>query len=116
MGTAAVAITAITTPPLSLQGVHNQIVISESGYFEAEYGQALILSVAGYIASGAVDLFLIGPDGEDGYFRITSRSAVDDINPVDTSLEAPLTEGLWQFNAFGIFRGDSASIAVTIAP
>ena len=86
---------------IDLQNRASQRNISESGSFRAASGQTLTLDITSNITGGSVDLFLFNPAGVEQRITIWGN---------DTTKEIPLTEGVWQFNAFGIFRGGSISI------
>lgn len=74
----------------------NQTNIAESGSFEADHNQALILTVTSDIKDGTVDFFLFGPDGKEQRMIIGST---------DITKEIPLEKGTWRYNCSGIFKG-----------
>lgn len=80
--------------------------ISESGSFQAEDNQTLILNITSDIKGGTVDLFLFDPNGKEQ--RITIGSA-------DLAKEIALEKGIWQYNCSGIFQnGGNIKIVGTI--
>lgn len=81
--------------------------VSESGFFAAESGQVLTLEITSTIRGGLVDLFLFAPDGTEHRFTIgTADGAIREVE---------LTEGIWAYNVFGIFRnGGNISITGTL--
>lgn len=74
----------------------NQTNIAESGSFQAEKGQTLVLNIASDIQGGTVDLFLFDPDGNQQ--RVTIGSS-------GFTREIALKEGIWQYNCSGAFQG-----------
>lgn len=68
--------------------------IAESGSFQAEDGQTLILTVTSDTKGGEVNLFLFDPDGKEQ--RIT-------IGAANISKEIALKKGIWQYNCSGLF-------------
>ncbi|MCI8889647.1 MAG: hypothetical protein HFG70_16480 [Hungatella sp.] len=84
----------------------NQRNIAESGSFQAEREQILVISVTSDLKGGAVDLFLFDPSGKEQ--RITIGSS-------DMTKEIPLEKGTWQYNCSGMFKeGGNVRIVGTI--
>lgn len=80
--------------------------IAESGSFQAEDNQTLILNITSDIKGGTVDLFLFNPNGKEQ--RIT-------IGSTNLTKEIPLEKGKWQYNCSGIFQdGGNIKIVGTI--
>lgn len=80
--------------------------IAESGSFQAEDNQTLILNITSDIKGGTVDLFLFNPNGKEQ--RIT-------IGSTNWTKEIPLEKGTWQYNCSGIFQdGGNIKIVGTI--
>lgn len=80
--------------------------IAESGSFQAEDNQTLILNITSDIRGGTVDLFLFNPNGKEQ--RIT-------IGSTNLTKEIPLEKGKWQYNCSGIFQdGGNIKIVGTI--
>lgn len=80
--------------------------IAESGAFQAEDNQILILNITSDIKGGSVDLFLFDPNGSEQ--RITIGSA-------DMTKEISLAKGKWQYNCSGLFKdGGNIKIVGTI--
>ncbi len=70
-------------------------MISDSGSFDAEDGQTLILDIKSDIKEGAVDLFLFDPDGKE------QRIVIKDFDMIK---EIKLKKGKWAYNCFGILK------------
>lgn len=77
--------------------------LAESGSFQAEDHQTLVLKVTSDIRGGSVDLFLFDPSGKEQ--RMTIESG-------DMTREIPLEKGTWQYNCSGLFK-DGGSIRIT---
>ena len=77
--------------------------LAESGSFQAEDHQTLVLTVTSDIQGGSVDLFMFDPNGNQQ--RITIGSG-------DMTREIPLTKGTWQYNCSGLFK-DGGNIQIT---
>ena len=91
---------------LHLANHADQRNISESGAFQADDGQTLLLTITSDIQGGTVDLFLSGPNGQEQRITIGSQ---------DTTAEIALAKGLWQYNCSGIFpEGGDLAIVGTI--
>ncbi len=91
---------------LNIANYADQRNIAESGSFQAEDNQTLILNITSDIKGGTVDLFLFNPNGEEQ--RIT-------IGSTDLTKEIVLKKGKWQYNCSGIFRdGGNIKIVGTI--
>ena len=91
---------------LNLANHAGQKNIAESGSFEAEPDQTLILNVTSDIKGGSVDLFLFDPNGKE--HRVT-------IGSDDMTEEIPLEKGVWQYNCSGMFKdGGNIKIIGTI--
>lgn len=91
---------------LNLANHTGQRNIAESGSFQAEDNQTLVLTITSDIKGGTVDLFLFDPNGKEQ--RITIGSA-------DITKEIALEKGKWQFNCSGIFQdGGDIKIMGTI--
>jgi len=71
--------------------------ISRAGSFQARDNQILILRITSSIIGGTVDLFLFAPDGTEHRITVGATAL--------TTRQIELTEGLWAYNAFGMFRG-----------
>lgn len=80
---------------LNLANHTGQRNIAESGSFQAEDNQTLVLTITSDIKGGTVDLFLFDPNGKEQ--RITIGSA-------DITKEIALEKGKWQYNCSGIFQ------------
>lgn len=91
---------------LNLANHTGQRNIAESGSFQAEDNQTLVLTITSDIKGGTVDLFLFDPNGKEQ--RITIGSA-------DITKEIALEKGKWQYNCSGIFQdGGDIKIMGTI--
>ena len=91
---------------MNLANNAGQTNISESGAFQVENGQTLILDIASDIKGGTVDLFLFAPDGTER--RITIGSG-------NTTEEVALEKGTWQYNCSGLFKdGGDVRIVGTV--
>lgn len=88
---------------LNLANHTGQKNIAESGSFQAEDNQTLVLNIASDIKGGTVDLFLFDPSGKEQ--RITIGSA-------NITREIPLKKGKWQYNCSGLFQ-DGGDIRIT---
>ena len=75
--------------------------IAESGSFQAEDNQTLILNITSDIKGGTVDLFVFNPNGKEQ--RIT-------IGSTNLTKEMPLEKGKWQYNCSGIFQNGNIKI------
>ncbi len=94
------------TTVLSISNHTDQRNIAESGSFQAEDNQTLILNITSDIKGGTVDLFLFNPNGKEQ--RIT-------IGSTNLTKEIPLEKGKWQYNCSGIFQdGGNIKIVGTI--
>lgn len=84
----------------------NQTNIAESGSFQAENNQTLILNVTSDIKGGSVNLFLFDPNGKEQHIIIGSA---------DITKEIALEKGIWQYNCSGVFKdGGNVKIVGTI--
>lgn len=91
---------------INLTNNTNQRNIAESGSFQAENNQTLILNINSDIKGGMVDLFLFDPSGKEQ--RITIGSA-------DITKEIALEKGTWKYNCSGVFKdGGNLKIVGTI--
>lgn len=81
----------------------NQKNIAESGSFQAEDNQTLILNITSDIKGGSVNLFLFDPNGKEQHITIGSANLTKEI---------PLEKGIWQYNCSGIFK-DGGNIKIT---
>ena len=80
--------------------------IAESGAFQAENNQTLILEITSDIKGGFVDFFLFDPNGKEQRIVIESSDIVKEI---------PLEKGLWKYNCSGIFKeGGNVKLIGTI--
>ena len=80
--------------------------IAESGAFQAENNQTLILEITSDIKGGSVDFFLFDPNGKEQRIVIESSDIVKEI---------PLEKGLWKYNCSGIFKeGGNVKLIGTI--
>jgi len=97
--------THIMSSSINLANIPGQLNISQSGFFRAENGQTLTLEIVSTIEGGTVDLFLFAPDNTEHRFTFghTGHTTGEVHNLV-------LTEGVWAYNAFGIFRSGDISI------
>lgn len=83
-----------------------QLNIAESGSFQVESNQTLVLNITSDIKGGSVDFFLFGPEGKE--HRITIGSA-------DIAKEIPLEKGIWKYNCSGMFKdGGNIKLVGTI--
>ena len=83
-----------------------QTNIAESGSFQAEQGQTLVLTITSDIKGGSVDLFLFDPNGRQQ--RVT-------IGAANVAKEIPLEQGIWQYNCSGVFKdGGNVKIVGTV--
>ena len=80
---------------LDLSNHAGQTNIAESGSFQAEDQQILVLAITSDVKGGSVDLFLFDPNGRQQ--RIT-------IGAADVVKEIPLEKGIWQYNCSGMFK------------
>ncbi len=80
---------------MDLTNHEDQLNIAESGSFQAESDQILVISVTSDIKGGTVDLFLFDPTGKEQ--RITIGSS-------DMTKEIHLEKGTWQYNCSGMFK------------
>lgn len=91
---------------LNITNYPDQRNIAESGSFQAENNQTLVLTITSDIKGGTVDLFLFDPNGREQ--RITIGSA-------NITKEIALEKGKWQYNCSGIFQdGGNIRIVGTI--
>lgn len=91
---------------ISLANHINQKNIAESGSFQAEDHQTLILDVTSDIKGGSADLFLFDPNGKEQRITIGSDNLTKEI---------ALTKGIWKYNCSGLFKdGGNIRIAGTI--
>lgn len=91
---------------MDLSNHTGQTNIAESGSFQAEQEQTLILTITSDIKGGSVDLFLFDPKGIQQ--RITIGSA-------NVTKEIPLEQGIWQYNCSGVFKdGGKIEIVGTV--
>lgn len=81
----------------------NQKNIAESGSFEAEDKQTLILNITSDIKGGSVNLFLFDPNGKEQHITIGSANLTKEI---------ALEKGIWQYNCSGIFK-DGGNVKIT---
>ena len=80
--------------------------IAESGSFQAEDNQTLILEITSDIKGGSIDFFLFDPNGKEQRIVIESSDIVKEI---------PLEKGLWKYNCSGIFKeGGNVKLIGTI--
>ncbi len=83
-----------------------QTNIAESGAFQADDNQTLILNITSNIKGGTVDLFLFAPSGKEQRITIGAENRTEEII---------LEKGVWQYNCSGIFKdGGEISIVGTI--
>lgn len=80
---------------INLTNNTNQRNIAESGSFQAEKDQTLILNITSDIKGGTVELFLFDPSGKE--HRIT-------ISSMDITKEIALEKGTWKYNCSGVFK------------
>lgn len=80
--------------------------VSQSGSFRAKDSQTLILNITSDINGGFVDLFLFCPNGREQH-RITIGVTEN------VTKEIALADGVWAYNAFGIFRSGNITITGT---
>ncbi len=91
---------------LRLENHPNQKNIAESGSFQAEQNQTLVLTITSDIQGGSVDLFLFDPNGTEQHIIIGFG---------DMSKEIPLEKGTWKYNCSGIFKeGGNVKIVGTV--
>lgn len=84
----------------------SQTNIAESGAFQADDNQTLILNITSNIKGGTVDLFLFAPSGKEQRITIGAENRIEEI---------ALEKGIWQYNCSGIFKdGGEISIVGTI--
>ena len=84
----------------------NQLNIAESGSFQAESDQILVISVTSNIKGGTIDLFLFDPNRKEQHITIGSS---------DMTKEIRLEKGTWQYNCSGMFKeGGNVRIVGTI--
>ncbi len=84
----------------------NAFNVAESGSFQADNNQTLVLEITSTIKGGVVDLFLFDPSGREQ--RIT-------IGNTTTTGKIALAKGIWQYNCSGMFKdGGSIKIVGTI--
>lgn len=88
---------------MDLANHENQLNIAESGSFQAENDQILVINVTSDIKGGTVDLFLFDPSGKEQ--RITIGSS-------DMTKEIHLEKGTWQYNCSGMFK-EGGSVRIT---
>ncbi len=80
--------------------------IAESGSFQAEQNQTLVLTITSDIQDGTVNLFLFDPNGKEQRITISSGNL---------SKEIPLEKGTWQYNCSGVFKdGGTVKIVGTV--
>ena len=80
--------------------------IAESGSFQAEQNQTLVLTITSDIQDGTVNLFLFDPNGKEQRITISSGNL---------SKEIPLEKGTWQYNCSGVFKdGGNVKIVGTV--
>ena len=93
-------------PVIALANRPEQRNIAESGAFQAEDNQTLILEITSDIKGGSVDFFLFDPNGKEQRIVIESSDIVKEI---------PLEKGLWKYNCSGIFKeGGNVKLIGTI--
>ena len=91
---------------MNLTNNTNQTNIAESGSFQAEDNQTLILNVTSDIKGGSVELFLYNPNGKEQHITIGSANITKEI---------ALEKGTWQYNCSGVFKdGGNIKIVGTI--
>ncbi|MEY8339298.1 hypothetical protein AALB16_14965 [Lachnospiraceae bacterium 62-35] len=91
---------------INLANNANQTNIAESGSFQAENNQTLILNITSDIRGESVDLFLFDPNGKEQRITIGSNNATKEI---------ALEKGIWQYNCSGVFKdGGNIRIVGTI--
>lgn len=91
---------------LNLANHAGQKNIAESGSFQAEQNQALVLTITSDIQGGSVDLFLFDPAGKEQHIAIGSGNL---------SKEIPLEKGTWRYNCSGLFKdGGNVKIVGTL--
>lgn len=91
---------------LNLANHADQKNIAESGSFQAEQNQTLVLTITSDIQGGSVDLFLFDPAGREQHITIGSG---------DLSKEIPLEKGTWMYNCSGLFKdGGNVKIVGTL--
>lgn len=93
-------------PVIALANHSGQRNIAESGSFQAEDNQILVLEITSDIKGGSVDFFLFDPNGKEQRIVIESSDIIKEI---------PLKKGLWKYNCSGIFaEGGNVKITGTI--
>lgn len=93
-------------PVIALANRPEQRNIAESGSFQAEDNQTLILEIISDIKGGSIDFFLFDPNGKEQRIVIESSDIVKEI---------PLEKGLWKYNCSGIFKeGGNVKLIGTI--
>lgn len=93
-------------PVIALANRPEQRNIAESGSFQAEDNQTLILEITSDIKGGSIDFFLFDPNGKEQRIVIESSDIVKEI---------PLEKGLWKYNCSGIFKeGGNVKLIGTI--
>lgn len=93
-------------PVIALTNRSEQRNIAESGSFQAEDNQILVLEITSDIKGGSVDFFLFDPNGKEQRIVIESSDIIKEI---------PLKKGLWKYNCSGIFaEGGNVKITGTI--
>lgn len=91
---------------INLANNTNQKNIAESGSFQADDKQTLILNITSDIKGGAVNLFLFNPNGKEQHITIGSANLTKEI---------ALEKGIWQYNCSGMFKdGGNVKIVGTI--
>lgn len=94
------------TTVLNIANHTDQRNIAESGSFQAEDNQSLVINITSDIKGGTVDLFLFNPDGKEQHITIGST---------DLTKEIALEKGTWQYNCSGMFQnGGNIKIVGTI--
>ena len=93
-------------PVIALTNRSEQRNIAESGSFEAEDNQILVLEITSDIKGGTADFFLFDPNGKEQRIVIESSDIIKEI---------PLKKGLWKYNCSGIFaEGGNVKLTGTI--
>ena len=93
-------------PVIALANRPEQRNIAESGSFQAEDNQTLILEITSDIKGGSIDFFLFDPNGKEQRIVIESSDIIKEI---------PLKKGLWKYNCSGIFaEGGNVKLTGTI--
>ncbi|WP_125140440.1 hypothetical protein [Clostridium transplantifaecale] len=91
---------------MNLTNNANQTNIAESGSFQAEDNQKLIINVTSDVKGGSIELFLFDPNGKEQRISIGS---------VKTSITIALKKGVWKYNCSGVFKeGGNVNIVGTI--